>query len=336
MIYYLHPYTDIKIPIGGILKIIDHVMLFKENGIPAALVYFTDQMFEKKTLLNEKPVNISLPWAHTEFQSRPMIQLMTQLKSEDIIVIPEIRPRLIEFFPTDKGKKVCFVQNWHKIVPKKYGLNRHETYKSLGYHSVLTCGDFLTDYVQGKVKDYHGGNHSAGEIPIYTINNSINHSIFFRDKNKRKQNRVIMLARKGKKYIQKIMIKAKSLPYTFYVVEQSISQKELAEEFKKSDIYIHTGFPEGLPLPPLEAQACGCLVIGFTGGGGRENMIQEKTSLVSRDGDVNDVVRNLKLLLNDEPLKEKLREAGYQNSLTHNRENEKQKLLNAFNTINRN
>lgn len=39
-------------------------------------------------------------------------------------------------------------------------------------------------------------------------------------------------------------------------------------------IFLATGFPEGCPLPPLEAMACGCLPVGFMGFGGADYMRQ--------------------------------------------------------------
>ncbi|MGE4553611.1 MAG: glycosyltransferase family 1 protein [Desulfovibrionaceae bacterium] len=39
-------------------------------------------------------------------------------------------------------------------------------------------------------------------------------------------------------------------------------------------IFLATGFPEGCPLPPLEAMAAGCLGVGFTGFGGWDYMRQ--------------------------------------------------------------
>jgi len=37
---------------------------------------------------------------------------------------------------------------------------------------------------------------------------------------------------------------------------------------RDAHIYVSTSVAEGLGLPPLEAMAAGCLVVGFTGGGG--------------------------------------------------------------------
>ncbi|MGE4298726.1 MAG: glycosyltransferase family 1 protein [Desulfovibrionaceae bacterium] len=39
-------------------------------------------------------------------------------------------------------------------------------------------------------------------------------------------------------------------------------------------IFLASGFPEGCPLPPLEAMACGCLPVGFGGFGGWDYMRQ--------------------------------------------------------------
>ncbi|QJB56311.1 glycosyltransferase family 4 protein [Pseudodesulfovibrio sp. zrk46] len=48
----------------------------------------------------------------------------------------------------------------------------------------------------------------------------------------------------------------------------------VAEALRSSHIFLATGFPEGCPLPPLEAMACGCLPVGFTGFGGWDYMRQ--------------------------------------------------------------
>jgi len=48
----------------------------------------------------------------------------------------------------------------------------------------------------------------------------------------------------------------------------------VAETLRASHIFLVTGFPEGCPLPPLEAMACGCLPVGFTGFGGWDYMRQ--------------------------------------------------------------
>lgn len=48
----------------------------------------------------------------------------------------------------------------------------------------------------------------------------------------------------------------------------------VAELLRRAHIFLATGFPEGCPLPPLEAMASGCLVVGYTGLGGQDSMRQ--------------------------------------------------------------
>ncbi len=53
-----------------------------------------------------------------------------------------------------------------------------------------------------------------------------------------------------------------------------LDRSGVAEALRSCHIFLITGFPEGCPLPPLEAMACGCLCAGFTGFGGWDYMRQ--------------------------------------------------------------
>ena len=48
----------------------------------------------------------------------------------------------------------------------------------------------------------------------------------------------------------------------------------VADALRDCHVFLATGFPEGCPLPPLEALACGCVVAGFSGFGGFDYMRQ--------------------------------------------------------------
>lgn len=52
------------------------------------------------------------------------------------------------------------------------------------------------------------------------------------------------------------------------------SQAQVADILRSCHLFLSTGFPEGLGLPPLEAMACGCLTAGFAGLGGWDYMRQ--------------------------------------------------------------
>lgn len=53
-----------------------------------------------------------------------------------------------------------------------------------------------------------------------------------------------------------------------------LSPDGVAEALRGCHVFLATGFPEGCPLPPLEALACGCVVAGFAGFGGFDYMRQ--------------------------------------------------------------
>jgi hypothetical protein len=53
----------------------------------------------------------------------------------------------------------------------------------------------------------------------------------------------------------------------------------VADLLRSCHLFLVTGFPEGCPLPPLEAMACACLPVGFTGFGGHDYMRQADPDL---------------------------------------------------------
>lgn len=59
------------------------------------------------------------------------------------------------------------------------------------------------------------------------------------------------------------------------------SPQEVARLLRESHIFLATGFPEGLGLPPLEAMASGGIVVGFAGMGGWDYMRPMQTQVES-------------------------------------------------------
>lgn len=59
-----------------------------------------------------------------------------------------------------------------------------------------------------------------------------------------------------------------------WVEISGLPQDEVAARLASSHVFLASGFPEGCPLPPLEAMASGCLPVGFSGFGGWDYMRQ--------------------------------------------------------------
>lgn len=82
------------------------------------------------------------------------------------------------------------------------------------------------------------------------------------------------------------------------VVLPDCDEAAFATALRSAQIFVAHSYPEGLGLPALEAMACGCLVVGFTGGGGTDYMQQGVNSFVARvDGDYKELGVMLNLAL---------------------------------------
>ncbi|MBF0480264.1 MAG: glycosyltransferase family 1 protein [Desulfovibrionaceae bacterium] len=62
--------------------------------------------------------------------------------------------------------------------------------------------------------------------------------------------------------------------YADWLEIKDMDQAGVAAALRRAHIFLATGFPEGCPLPPLEAMACGCLPVGFSGFGGLDYLRQ--------------------------------------------------------------
>ena len=93
--------------------------------------------------------------------------------------------------------------------------------------------------------------------------------------------RIAWMPRKNKAQGQQVraMLDARlgrdnSAPDVQWLALEGLDQQGVAEAMRSCHVFLATGFPEGCPLPPLEAMACGCLPVGCGGLGGWDYMRQ--------------------------------------------------------------
>jgi glycosyltransferase involved in cell wall biosynthesis len=108
------------------------------------------------------------------------------------------------------------------------------------------------------------------------------HPVFFREQERPGSRiRVAFMPRKNKALADQIRIIALALLEatgieTEFVSIHRVSREAAAEILASCHIFLSTGFPEGFALPPVEAMACGCVPVGFSGLGGFEYMRNPK------------------------------------------------------------
>lgn len=298
-VYYLTPSIDYELNSIGIKKIIDKLNIlffdkYKNRGdIP---IIFNHCDILNKNGIKATPIIVdnstpsSLDWFyHDTNPEKVKPELLYNIQEDDIIICPSTMYNAINLF--SKGRRFLFVQNYSNYV-----IGSAEAYN---YEGIITLKGFCENYI----KQYT-------EIPVYSVLNGIDLSLFNFKVPQKEKNSVLILYRKNKKIIDEFI---ENMPETikknfnFDIQYKHLHTHELIEQYKKHDIYLTFSYPEGFSLTPLEAMACGCIVGGFTGGGGDIYMENEKTALVCDDGDIYGIYKILERIINEDEIKEKLR-----------------------------
>ncbi|HRW30019.1 MAG TPA: glycosyltransferase family 4 protein, partial [Emcibacteraceae bacterium] len=146
-----------------------------------------------------------------------------------------------------------------------------------------------------------------------TISNAIDEKVFYPKTSIREKNTVLCLPRKNAQDIATIRkIVERKIEDVRFQYADGLDETGIADAFRRADIFLASGYPEGLALPPMEAMFSGAVVVGFAGRGGREFMIDGETALVSEDGDCISAAENLISLLSNDTKKEDLRDKARQ------------------------
>ncbi|MBI5683460.1 MAG: glycosyltransferase family 4 protein [Verrucomicrobia bacterium] len=272
-----------RLPCGGVKVIYQHCDLLNQSGFEAHPVH-----------LGDFTVDDWLPHSSQPITDREARRLAT---SEDVLVVPERLPLTAEAFPC--RRKFAFVQNGGLVEKATTG----RRYEDFGFTDILSCSNYVSEFM---------ATHTS--LPRHVVTNGIRLDLFRPAPEKRKANSVLYLKRKPSWTMgrEAVALLPTGLQQRLHVVElpNAQSEEEMAGFYQQADIFVATGFPEGFALPPLEAMACGCAVVGFTGGGGLEHMKDGETALVAPDGDAPALSRALRRVLEDDALREKLRQGG--------------------------
>jgi glycosyltransferase involved in cell wall biosynthesis len=288
-----------QLPSGGVKIIYQHCDLLNQNGysaVPVHLGDFTVDFFPHKS----KPIH-----------KREALQLMAK---NDILICPEIIPGLAAEFPCEK--KVAFIQNWALTELCTGPVKRYEDF---GFSSLLSCSQFIRDYMKDR-----------SSLQCDVVTNGIDLDVFHNAERDNDRCRVVVLNRRNIADAREafaLLDDSLKKEVEFIVLENKYSQGEIAEYFRSADIFLAIGYPEGFALPPLEAMASGCAVVGFTGGGGLEHMLDGKTALVAADGNVEELATCLKNVLTNSELKEQIRSAGVKKAQEFSLENMEKQLV---------
>jgi len=267
---------------GGVKQLYRHVDVLNRNGFSAFILHshkgFRANFFENDTKViyasselkkeverGNKTVGMrqylkqrlseGLTWPQPDF---PEVKFC----EEDFLVIPEIYG--LQIPDIAKGiRKVIFNQNCH-LTFQQYPLEG-KSFESAYHHK---------DILATLVVSQHSFEYLKHVFPKHRCERiycGIDASLFGYSPHKKKQ--IAFMSRKlrrdAKEVINILRFRGVLRDYELVNIDQK-KENEVASILKESLFFLSFSNVEGCPLPPMEAMACGCLVIGYDGIGGRE------------------------------------------------------------------
>lgn len=242
---------------GGVKQLYRHVDILRDNGVDATILHqrkgFRCTFFPNKTKI-------------TNMQQ-------AKVKDGDILVIPEINgPHMHNIAPG--LRKISFVQNAYFFfqgfpVDQKIPY----AYENKDITDIFSISDDTTDHLkfifEGLDRD----------IPIHRIKNSVDEEIFYYDP-AQKKNQIALMPRRGslelRETLNGLMYRNKLDGWEIKLIDK-MNEAQVARVLRESKIFLPSGYLEGLPLPVMEALACGCVLIGYHGQGAKELFVNAGT-----------------------------------------------------------
>ncbi|MCT7992300.1 glycosyltransferase [Laspinema olomoucense] len=248
---YFVCYPDTNVPIGGVKMLYRHVDVLNKNGFSAFIIHddegFRCDWFENQTQIAYLP-NI-------------------KLKADDFFVMPETAtPKSGNLLPGIR--KVIYNQGCYNTF-YEYSLDKHQLetpYHSRDVVAVLVASENSLNYL----------NYVFPQTRLFRIHHSIDANLFYYQPVKKKQ--ICWLDRKMQRDAQQVIniLKFRNALNGFELIPiQNKPQKEVAQIFRQSLMFLSFCYAEGFSLPPAEAMASGCLAVGYHGWGGKEYFLPD-------------------------------------------------------------
>ncbi|MBW2018925.1 MAG: glycosyltransferase [Deltaproteobacteria bacterium] len=244
-IYFYCP--DHKTPSGGIKTLYHHASILNNAGYQAFILH-----------LNE---GFNLNWHQYDVPVK-YIATGVLIEENDVLVIPEAQPDLMEQTCYLPCTRVVFAMSWLHIYPN---LQAYVNWRDFGITCVITPSRTIKEFIEW----------SMG-IPTYLLDISINSSLYYYSGDKVLQVAYLTKKDRSSLLVEKIL-KAKHAEFRDieWVGMRNLAEELYAQKLRRSEIFLTTSTQEGIHISCLEAMASGCIVVGYSGVGGREYMVSE-------------------------------------------------------------
>lgn len=226
---------------GGIKMAFKHVEMLREKGFDAVIA----------TSDGKSP-----GWFET---TAPVIKLERLVRGEDFLVFPENHAELLSAHSEWDNTKVVFCQSQHMIYR---GVGSRAGYEAFGVSEIISCGTAVTEFCKRRFPN----------LPVNTVPNFIDSARFSCPREKKLQIALASRKRKMEAAVIHDLFRAENPSFASipWVEIHGQTEAETAAILRDSAIYLSLCRLEACPLMPLEAMASGCILAGYSGGGGQE------------------------------------------------------------------
>ncbi|HYV39314.1 MAG TPA: glycosyltransferase family 4 protein [Gemmataceae bacterium] len=230
-------------PSGGLRTIYTHVAHLVRSGLSAYVVHqnagFRPGWFQE---------DVPKIYAQQGLSIRP----------DDLLIIPEDHRVVLDGLKSVAVRKVIFCQNHFNIY---IGLGQHRFWQDLGISKVFASSEIIAGFLQSKL--------GWPEVPV--VHYALDRDLF---KPWPKKLQVAYVPQKRPleaEFICRLAAQDLGFPsdVTWAPIDR-VNEAETARIMGESAIFLSMNYLEGFGLPPVEAMAAGCVVVGNHGYGGME------------------------------------------------------------------
>lgn len=192
----------------------------------------------------------------------PVLYAPVDIRPDDILVFPEIEFSAMLAAPSGV-RRVAYVQT-------PYYMFREHSWDPRDRRTPYLSGDLVAAVVVSEDgRDYLA--HAFANLPVYRVRNSID--LRFGPPGGSKKKQLCFMPRKHYEDAQQVLniLKFRNVLDGWAVVPiHNLPEEQVISTMRDSAVFLSFGYPEGFGLPPAEAMASGCVVVGYHGNGGRE------------------------------------------------------------------
>lgn len=276
-------------PTGGIKQIFRHVEALCESGFDAYVLalerdmpsWFTSSASVARVITRRRswlPTRASrrknkVDWISAT--SAPLVEIAGPAKTEirrkldagDILVLPEYLGNSMRPCGFD-SQLVVFNQNAHYTFK---GFTHSDDLSGFVYRGQLLAALAVSTHTFEYLK------FAFPDLRVLLTPNGVDCSRFFPATGKKKRQIAFMPRKLPSSIVQVLQILRGrgSLKGWDLCPIDGLGEEEVARLLRESAIFLSTSNDEGFGLPPLEAGASGCIVVGYTGYAAREFMLPE-------------------------------------------------------------